>query len=152
MATETDSGYSGLMMSLVLVIFLAVGLIAWGATGATSSSTNPTVTVPPSTPCSRVADSYQTLQETLQAYQFGTATIAEVNTARDTFAAVTARELSALAPNVRIALGPVRAQLDKTAEVIAQPNVTNREIANQTQNVASAASAIPTLCPRSDNR
>ena len=152
MATETDSGLSGLMMSLVLIIFMAVGLISWATAGTSNSSTNPVITVPPSTPCTRVADSYQALQETLQAYDFGTATIEEVNVARRDFAAITARELAALAPNVRLALGPVRAALDKTAEIASQPDATNRAIANQTQVVASAASAIPTLCPRSDNR
>ena len=46
MAAETDSEYSGLIMSLVLMIFLAVGLIAWASTGTTNSSTNPQINVP----------------------------------------------------------------------------------------------------------
>jgi hypothetical protein len=152
MATETETDYSGLVMTLVLVIFLAVGVIAWAAAGTSNSSTNPQITLPPPTACSRVADSYSTLTNTLQSYQFGTATIEEVKVATQNFAIVTSRELANLAPNVRIALGPVRAQLDKTLEVMAQPDATNREIANQTQNVAAAASAIPHLCPESTNR
>src|SRR4051812_34877495 len=111
MAEKTESGLSGLMMSLLLIIFMAVGLISWAAAGTSNSSPNPVVTVPPSTPCSRVADSYQALQETLQAYDFGTASIEDVNAARATFATISAHELAALAPNVRLALGPVQAQL-----------------------------------------
>lgn len=146
MATETDSGYSGLIMGLVLVIFLTVGLISWAAAGTSNSSTNPQVTVPPATPCSVVAASYSNLNNTLQSYQFGTATIEEVNAARREFAAVITRELTTLAPNVREALGPVRDELQATQAVIAQPDATNREIADQTQKVAAAASAVPTLC------
>jgi hypothetical protein len=144
---EDDSGRTGLLMSLVLGIFLAAGLIGWASTGVTNSSTNPRILLPPATPCSRVADSFDTLQRTLQAYQFGNASIEDVNTARREFANVTARELSALAPLVQRALGPVRAELDKTAEIASQPGATNREIADQTQRVAATASDIPRLCP-----
>jgi endonuclease/exonuclease/phosphatase (EEP) superfamily protein YafD len=146
MADESDSDYSGLIMGLVLVIFLAVGLVSWAAAGTSNSSTNPQITVPPATPCSTVAASYSTLNNTLQSYAFGTATIEQVNAARREFAAVLTRELHALAPNVREALGPVQDELQATQEVIAQPNATNREIADQTQKVAAAASAVPTLC------
>lgn len=144
--TEAESDYSGLIMGLVLVIFLAVGLIAWAATGTSNSSVNPTITVPPTTPCTAVANSYSTLNNTLQSYAFGTATIEEVNAARAEFAAVVAHELPSLAPNVKEALGPVQDELQATQAVIDQPDATNREIADQTQKVAAAASAVPTLC------
>lgn len=144
--TETESDYSGLIMGLVLVLFLAVGLISWAATGTTNSSTNPQITVPPTTPCSAVASSYSTLNNTLQSYDFGTATIEEVNAARAEFATVVAHELPTLASNVRTALGPVQDELQATQEVINQPDATNREIADQTQKVAAAASSVPTLC------
>ena len=146
MAAETESDHSAVVMSLVLVLFLAVGLIAWAANGTSNSSTNPQIILPPSTPCSLVAGAYSTLQNTLQSYEFGTATIEEVTTDTRAFAEVTAHELSALAPDVREALGPVQDQLQATIAVIDQPNATNREISDQTQKVAAAASAVPTLC------
>lgn len=144
--TETESDYSGLVMGLVLVLFLAAGLISWAVTGTSNSSVNPTITVPPATPCTVVANSYSTLNNTLQSYAFGTATIEEVNAARAEFAAVIGHELTSLAPNVKEALGPVRDELQATQDVINQPDATNREIADQTQKVAAAASAVPTLC------
>ena len=118
MATETESDYSGLVMGLVLVLFLAVGLISWAAAGTSNSSVNPTITVPPTTPCTAVANSYSTLNNTLQSYAFGTATIEEVNAARAEFAAVVAHELPSLAPNVKEALGPVQDELQATQDVI----------------------------------
>lgn len=147
MASKTDSGLSGLLLALVLGIFLATGLIAWASSGTTNSTVNPVISVQSSsTPCGRVADSIITLHATLQDYEQGTASIEQVQAATRNLETVTARETAALSTNIRRSLGPVRAELDKTLEIMSQPGATNREIADQSQNVYAAASAIPTLC------
>jgi hypothetical protein len=141
---------TGTLMALFLLLALGVGLVSITAQGWTGSSTNPTVTLPAATPCTTLNNSYQTLQSTLQAYQFGTATQADVTAAMINFHDTIVQEIPNSPVGLRQALQPLPSDITATLALLANPQTPNRFIANQSQQVVNAATFIPRLCPLPD--